>query len=74
MQRQQQHETPLGELHERVVGEGERPVKCLLAAQRRPQHQEVQRQEEGEGDAREPVREPGEPGRMIPRLHGPTTA
>src|SRR5581483_10042298 len=58
---EQKHEDHLGKLHERIGDPPEEPVEPCLAVDGEPERQEMQRQEDRQGDAREAMNEKGDP-------------
>src|SRR5262245_36209014 len=79
MHHQQEHEATFGELHQRLVAPAQKAFELRLAADRKPQRQEMQRQEDGERQAGQPVHQRCHPEnavamRQSPYRHGSTTA
>src|SRR5512146_2937642 len=67
VRREQQHQAPLAETHQRLVGPAQEGVQPRGVVQRQAQHPEVRRQVQREQDARDPVHEKSPEAGMIAR-------
>src|SRR5439155_9303538 len=70
-------EAVFGKLHQRLIAPVQKIFERGFAFDSKPERQEVERKENGEGQAREPVHERGDPKYALPVSqcgHGSTTA
>jgi hypothetical protein len=79
VQHEEKYQSAFGELHQRLIAPAQEALERRFAADGEAERQKMQRQENGERQARQPVHERGDPKHalavpQVAQRHGSTTA